>query len=146
DRPILARRATAFEQTWRWCRGNPALAAALALVVLVTAGGFAATLLQTHAARLEAARADDNAARAEERAEEVLREKKEQERLNGELRANQDTLRRTLYAAHVSLAPAALAAQNDRRAHDLLESHRPAAGQPDLRGFEWHYWKRRLHR
>jgi WD40 repeat protein/serine/threonine protein kinase len=33
DRPIRARRATALERTWRWCRRNPALAAVSTLAV-----------------------------------------------------------------------------------------------------------------
>ncbi len=40
DRPIQARRASAWEQTWRWCRRNPAVAALLGtiagLLVVVT--------------------------------------------------------------------------------------------------------------
>jgi serine/threonine protein kinase/tetratricopeptide (TPR) repeat protein len=34
DRPILARRSTWRERTWRWCRRNPAIAASLAAVFL----------------------------------------------------------------------------------------------------------------
>jgi tetratricopeptide (TPR) repeat protein len=41
DRPIAARRASAWERTWRWCRRNP-LAAGLALTLaLLLAGGVA---------------------------------------------------------------------------------------------------------
>jgi WD40 repeat protein len=32
------------------------------------------------------------------------------------------------------------------RATQLLDQQRPAAGQADLRGFEWHYWQRKLQR
>ncbi len=42
DRPILARRSTWRERTWRWCRRNPwvaSLSAALLLVLMVTAVG-----------------------------------------------------------------------------------------------------------
>src|SRR5262249_24503784 len=35
DRPIRARRATAAEQVWRWCRRNPAVAGLLATVGLM---------------------------------------------------------------------------------------------------------------
>jgi tRNA A-37 threonylcarbamoyl transferase component Bud32 len=36
DRPIEARRSSLFERAWRWCRGNPAHAATIGLVVLLT--------------------------------------------------------------------------------------------------------------
>jgi serine/threonine protein kinase len=42
DRPILARRSTWRERTWRWCRRNPVIAslsAALFLLLTITAGG-----------------------------------------------------------------------------------------------------------
>ncbi|MFO0807851.1 MAG: protein kinase [Gemmataceae bacterium] len=145
DRPILARRATAFEQTWRWCRRNPALAGALAAVVVAIAGGFAATVHQMNLARAEADRADENARHAEQRAKELDQEKRDSEQLTYWLHQKQDELKKTLYAAHLSQVPAALDAQNGRRAHGLLEAHRPTVGENDLRGFEWHYWKRRLH-
>ena len=97
------------------------------MVVMVTIGGFAATMWH-------ARRADANAATARAFAADVLKEKNEQERLNDELRAQQDVQRRTIYAAHMNLIPAALERENVARALDLLESHRPRVGEPDLRG------------
>src|SRR5262249_50346515 len=45
DRPVRARRARAWERTWRWCRRNPALAAAVGSVaVLVLAVAAVASL------------------------------------------------------------------------------------------------------
>jgi WD40 repeat protein len=45
DRPILARRSTWRERTWRWCRRNPAVASLLALVVvLLTAVAVVSTV------------------------------------------------------------------------------------------------------
>jgi serine/threonine protein kinase/WD40 repeat protein/tetratricopeptide (TPR) repeat protein len=48
DRPILARRSTALEQSWRWCRRNPWLAgatiAASALTVLLAIGATIAAV------------------------------------------------------------------------------------------------------
>ncbi len=45
DRPILARRASALERTRRWCRRNPALAAATALVAAALMAVAVLTLL-----------------------------------------------------------------------------------------------------
>ncbi|MBU6400996.1 MAG: protein kinase, partial [Verrucomicrobia bacterium] len=56
----------------------------------------------------------------------------------GELQA-----RRNAYASDLNLAQQALQANNLGRALDLLNRHRPGAGQPDLRGWEWQYlWQR----
>jgi serine/threonine protein kinase len=45
DRPILAKRAGLAGQAWRWCRRNPALAAATATVFLLLAGIAAVALV-----------------------------------------------------------------------------------------------------
>jgi serine/threonine protein kinase/Tfp pilus assembly protein PilF len=44
--PIRARPVGRLEQAWRWCQRKPAVAALLAALVLVLAGGFAAVLWQ----------------------------------------------------------------------------------------------------
>ena len=49
---------------------------------------------------------------------------------------------RNLYAADMRLASEAVRAGMYNRVRTLLEAHRPAPGQTDLRGFEWRYfWK-----
>jgi WD40 repeat protein/serine/threonine protein kinase len=50
--------------------------------------------------------------------------------------------RRNLYDAHMRLAQSAWEDARVQRVLELLEQHRPASGDEDLRGFEWHY----LHR
>jgi eukaryotic-like serine/threonine-protein kinase len=47
--------------------------------------------------------------------------------------------RRFAYAADMNLAQQALAKNNLGRAQQLLDRHRPARGQTDLRGWEWRY-------
>jgi WD40 repeat protein/serine/threonine protein kinase len=55
-------------------------------------------------------------------------------------------LRRTLYASHLNLAQAAWDRPGGAgRVSDLLDQFRPKDGEPDLRGFEWHYWNRLCH-
>ena len=49
DRTILARRSTALERSWRWCRRNPAVAALLASVAVLLA--FTAVYASVAAAR-----------------------------------------------------------------------------------------------
>src|SRR5262249_45358808 len=53
DRPIRARQTGALERTWRWCRRNPAVAALVVAVALVTVAGFAAVFSQMQVAREE---------------------------------------------------------------------------------------------
>ena len=50
----------------------------------------------------------------------------------GELAARQEA-----YAADMNLAQQALAMNDLGRAKRLLDGHRPRAGEPDLRGWEW---------
>src|SRR5262249_20924488 len=104
---------------------NPVVAGLTAAVVLVTAGGFAAITAQTRAAQEERNTAQQQ--RDEARA------------LNEQLRATQAQLRSTLYAAHMNLAQHAWDAGGAGRVPELLDRHRPKPGEPDLRGFEWHY-------
>jgi WD40 repeat protein len=56
-----------------------------------------------------------------------------------------ERLERTLYAAHMNLAHNAWEAAGIGRVQELLEQHRPKAGESDLRGFEWHYLDRLCH-
>lgn len=53
---------------------------------------------------------------------------------------------RYLYVAHLNNVQDACEAGDYRRAVELLNQHRPAAGEADLRGFEWRYWWHTCHR
>jgi WD40 repeat protein len=54
-------------------------------------------------------------------------------------------LRRTLYASQINLAQAAWEAGNVGRVLDLLKKEQPKQGEPELRGFEWHFWNNLCH-
>src|SRR5439155_9910823 len=56
-----------------------------------------------------------------------------------------EKLQRTLYAAHMNLAHNAWEADGLGRMRELLEQHRPKAGETDLRSFEWSYLYRLCH-
>ncbi len=71
DRPIQARRASASEQAWRWCRRNPAMAGLLATVLLVFASGAVAASFFAFRADREAARATTSEAQAVAKAQEA---------------------------------------------------------------------------
>ena len=62
-----------------------------------------------------------------------------------EVRALNDRLQRTLYAADMNLARHAWEEAAVTRVQELLEQHRPKPGEIDLRGFEWRYLYRLCH-
>jgi serine/threonine protein kinase/WD40 repeat protein len=138
DRPIAARRIGPAEQLARWARRNPGIAALSATVfgllgLLALGATVAAVRVEGEARRAIAARDAEHAAR------------QDVETANASLRASQDNLRRTAYAARLNLAQAAFEAGDVVRVAALLDETRPEPGAPDLRGFEWHYWRRQLH-
>jgi serine/threonine protein kinase len=135
DEPIQARRLGPMERLGRWGRRNPLVASLSAAVVVVTALGFVGVLGQWQVALANEQRANDNAAQAEQERDEV-------KALNAKLRATQAQLRNTLYTAHMNLAKHAWDESAVARALELLEGQRPKPGEPDLRGFEWHYLNR----
>jgi WD40 repeat protein/serine/threonine protein kinase len=154
DEPILARRQSTRERSWRWCRRHPAVAALLGLIALLMAGVTVASVAAAahfdrlarneagaawseRAAREEAERAEKRATGEQARAEKARIDADEQRKL---LRIERDQARRNLYFAEMTLAgiageaPAGLG-----RVRELLDRWGPAADGPDLRGWEWYY-------
>jgi serine/threonine protein kinase/WD40 repeat protein len=143
DQPVRARRIGTTERLWRWTRRNPQVASLTAMVLLVTLAGLLAVLWQWRTAVA-------NAHRAEAAAEEVRRQADELGRINTDLltanqRADVAALgrARTLYAARMNLIRSAWDEDNVAEVHALLEATKPRPGEPDLRGFEWYYWRKR---
>ena len=134
--PILARPAGPAERFLNWCRRKPALATALAACAVTASVGFVGVLWQlreTDAARAEAVQSAGEA-RAQERLAETARAAAEH---------SERWMRENLYAADILGAWRALEQDDLATARLRLEGHRPQAGQPDLRGFEWrHLWSR----
>jgi hypothetical protein len=123
--PIRARSVGRPERAWRWCRRNPVVAG---LIGMVAATLVAGTALSSYFA-----------VRANDRAEDAVREKDRADRRGEEAEAN-------LYAAHMNLLQAAWEQGYGGRVHNLLEAYRqPVPGQPDRRGWEWYYQDRLSH-
>jgi serine/threonine protein kinase/WD40 repeat protein len=57
-------------------------------------------------------------------------------------RGDRDQARRLLYASRANQADSAVRDVRTRRLNELLEEMKPAAGEEDLRGWEWHYYSR----
>ncbi|MBI3469007.1 MAG: serine/threonine protein kinase, partial [Planctomycetes bacterium] len=115
---IEARRPGPVAQLAKWARRHRSWALAVSLCVVFAAVGLAVTTAVIW-----------KALRAEER-QRALTEVKEQES------------RRHLYAAQMNLAMADWQHGNVARVMELLDRQRPAPGQEDLRGFEWHHLQR----
>jgi len=126
--PVLARPPSNFyrlqKMVWRH-RGTFAAAAGIALALL------AGITLSTWLA-IRATRAEKNAL-ALQKQEYSLRRQADDEKASARLNE---------YIADVNLAQRSLEEGNYGRAVQLLDKHRPAQGEPDLRGFEWrHLWQ-----
>ncbi len=118
DEPIHARRITRIERGWRWARRHPLVAGfGAATFTLLAVLAFGSSLATYHI---------NLAFKAAER-----------QRIRAE--ASELVIRRNLYAADMALAFEALEAGNDANVRDILNRQRPAAGQPDLRGWEWRF-------
>jgi hypothetical protein len=101
-----------------------------------------------HARQAEAeqrAAAIENEQKAKEEGQLAQQQRDEAQRQRDEVRALNDRLQRTLYAADMNLAHHAWEAGSAKRVRELLEHHRPKAGETDLRGFEWYYLYRLCH-
>ena len=123
--PVLARPPSQlyrFQKFVRRRRG--AVVAVSAVLVTLLAGAALSTYWAVSAGRAEAA------ALSLQQQETQLRRQAEQEKNSARLNE---------YIADVNLVQQSLAAGNYGRAMQLLEKHRPQAGQPDLRGFAWRY-------
>ncbi len=125
DRPIRARRPTAWERVVKWARRHPSVvASALIVSTLALVGSSVGTaLVWREQGRTKAALA----------AESVLR---------SEAVRHEQVIRRHLYAAELNQAHQTWEQGNVAYALDILERQRPAPGAADLRGFEWGYlWR-----
>ena len=132
DEPIRARQVSAPERYWRWARRNPwvaGLGGALTVFLIATTVG---SLLAMERFRIQAGSQRTlaaNEAGARQKADEA----------NAGLRAAEAELQRTVYATRTNLALAAWDAADVGRLRSLLDLLRPAASEPDLRGWEWRY-------
>jgi serine/threonine protein kinase len=138
DRPIRARRATVAEQAWRWCRRNPAVASLLTAVLLVFAVGGAV-------AGFFAVRAGSERRLAQEREREANEERNRANDEAAKLRSEKEMTRRLLYISQMNHASVALQEGRLARIREILDETTPRPGEPDLRGWEWHYLDRLLH-
>ena len=113
--PISARPAGIVENTWRWCRRNPTLAALVLLLVATAAGAtWTALRLQRYQTQLR-------------------------ENLSTSIQLKEVT-QRNLYISEMNAALRYFLEGNTAQAFKLLQAYIPTNGcQVDLRGLEWRY-------
>jgi eukaryotic-like serine/threonine-protein kinase len=112
-----------------------------AFVLLLTLGAIIAAWQAIRATAAErSASLSAVVARSREHEADLARGQAEQRR--DELARLNEGLRRTHYTKDINLARVAWDENNVGLTRELLESHRPQPGAPDLRGFEWYYLDR----
>jgi serine/threonine protein kinase len=166
DEPVEACPPTAGYKLRKLARKNQKLlATAAAFAALLLLGVAASTWQAVRATQAEAVamaqeqQANTNAAKARKNEQEANQQRNEAQQqrdeaqkqrdevcaLNEKLQTTQAQLRSTLYAAQMNLAKHAWDVGGAERVRELLEQHRPKAGETDLRGFEWRYLYRLSH-
>ncbi len=118
DEPVEAGPPSASYRLRKFARKNRKLLGVAAAFALLMTAGTVASLWQA----VRATQAEQTASQERDRAE-----------------AETKRSRRNLYDAHMRLAQSAWEEARVKRVLELLELYRPAGGEEDLRGFEWHY-------
>jgi serine/threonine protein kinase len=120
---------------WKLARKHRTLLTTTAVIAFFVVAGAAVSAWQA----FRATQAENRALDAEKQAK---KERDQAVTFGDKLGAAQDHLRETLYASRAGLIEAAWLANNMLEVDRLLDEQRPGPGEPDLRGFEWHYWQR----
>jgi serine/threonine protein kinase/WD40 repeat protein len=127
--PTLARPLPVPLKCFRWAKRNPVIAIGIAGVIVASAALIVG--LFVHSATVEALNRQ-----LKERINEVR--SANQQAMHNERRAKE-----TLYASDIRLSAQMIAEGEPREAHRLLTRHIPEDGQPDGRGSEWFFLKRK---
>jgi WD40 repeat protein/serine/threonine protein kinase len=125
--PVRARPVGPRERLWKWARRRPVTAGLLVGLVLITLLGFAGVTWQWQEARLERAAAWKE--RGEAQAQRAGADKARQR------------ARDALYYSRIAQSQLQWRVNDFTSAERTLDRCVPSAGQPDLRGWEWHYLK-----
>jgi WD40 repeat protein/tRNA A-37 threonylcarbamoyl transferase component Bud32 len=154
--PIAARPVGRLERAVKWVRRKPALAAMMAVLGLLTAVSLAVFVVLWRNADLERRQAVQ-AQKAEAEQREKADKASEQARADSLAARNAEALaeerktqaqerellaRRFWYDADINMAHKKWQSGDLIAVRRLLEAHRPAPGEADLRGFDWyHLWR-----
>ncbi len=138
DVPIRARRTSLAERAWRWCRRNPAIAGlAGSILVLLVIGSLVSLLAAVRfkeLARRESLTAGNERTARREAESNLTEAERQAERAESQL-----------YFSRVNKAQLQYRLNHFGEALRSLEQCLPAPGQPDRRGWEWHYLNHVFH-
>ena len=158
DEPIRARRPSLADRAAKWARRHrPLVWSAVVLLVFGTMGSLISTLLiasaydeknqqltATEKAEQLAREQEGLAKQQEDAAKKQAALAREQQRLAHEQKEEaleqRDISEGNLYVAHMRLAPRDWEQGLIGRLREMLDSHIPQPGRPDLRGWEWYYY------
>ncbi len=138
DEPVQACPPAVGYKLKKFARKHRRLLGTAAACLLLLIAGVVASLWQAfRATRAEAAALVDRDDKERARAAAVASERVAQDA--------RDELRVALYKARANQIQTAWEANNLVLVRELLRQQRPGPGEPDLRGFEWHYFDRLAH-
>jgi WD40 repeat protein len=137
DEPVEARPPSAGYRLRKFLRRNKGPVVAVALVLVALLAGVVGTALGLARAVDERKKADIARETAQDNETKALQ-------AGAQLRDARDELWANLYASRAAQIQAAWDASQYGRVRELLAAQVPAAGQRDLRGFEWHYLDRQI--
>lgn len=136
--PIHSRPIGRIDRALRWCRRRPAiagLAALAAAAAIVSVALFVARQRDLTAYNRDLTHANEELEAAAISAR----------RLQSIAEDHERQAKDALYAADMSRAAVAWRDEDTRGLTELLERHIPSAREPDRRGFEWWYFRRKAH-
>ena len=146
EEPIDARRPSSWYRFRKLARRNKLALTTAALVAAALVLGIAVSTWQAVRATAAETKARRNALMAQDEKQQAVSARQDAEKRRDELAALNTSLRRANYIADMNLAGHASEEDNLNLTRELLDRHRPQPGETELRGFEWHYLKRLLHR
>jgi WD40 repeat protein/serine/threonine protein kinase len=161
DEPVEARPPSAAYRLRKYVRRHSGrvIAGVLTIVTLIAVAGI--LMVGALYARAERERREEMAARdqavaqrqladslrrvAEQAAEDAAASDQVSQRAAQDAAVSREQVRQILYATDIQLAWNHWDAHRAGQMSELLQRHRPAAGDQDYRGFEWHYLWRLAH-
>ena len=152
DEPVHACPPSTVYRFQKFARKHrTALAASVAIAISLIFGTTVSAWQAVRATQAEA-QANANATESKEKTKEATELRDEAQRQRDEVKAlyerltaKEQQLQRSLYASNINLAKQAWDVGAVARVEELLEQLRSKQGEPDLRGFEWHYLRRLCH-
>jgi serine/threonine protein kinase/WD40 repeat protein len=139
NEPVMARPPSAAYKFQKAIRRNKLAYAAAVAVTAALLVGTAVSVWQAKVAIHALTETEKSRAAAQKERDKANSAQAEAENQHKAAEEARQLAQAQAYAADINLAQHDLEANNLGRARQLLDQHRPAPGQPDLRNWEWRY-------